>query len=125
MTMILGIDIGGSKIAAGLVDESGTIHRLTRSSTPATDAHAIDAVLADLWHELTEDAEVHAVGLPAAGLIEPDQATVAFAPNIAWRHHPIAHNFKRLVDIDLPLIVENDANAAAWAEYQSEPCTAS
>lgn len=115
--MILGIDIGGTKVAAGLVDESGTVHRLTRRATPASSADDIDAALADLWCELAPEAEIRAVGLAVAGLVQDDRATVAFSPNIAWRSHPLARNFRRSTNFELPVIVENDANAAAWAEH--------
>jgi glucokinase len=115
--MILSIDIGGTKIAAGLVDRATTLHKLTTRVTPSADPQAIDATLAELWSELAKGTEIHAAGLAVAGLVEADQATVAFAPNIAWRHHPLAQNFRHLTGADLPVIVENDANAAAWGEY--------
>lgn len=115
--MILGIDIGGTKIAAGLVDDSGTIHRLTRRETPAANAEAIDAALVEVWRELAHKTEIRAVGLAVAGFVQDDRATVAFSPNIAWRSHPLASNFRRGAGLEVPVIVENDANAAAWAEH--------
>jgi glucokinase len=59
---------------------------------------------------------VTAVGIGAAGWIANDHATVLFSPHLAWRNEPLRKGLAGR--IDLPLIVENDANAAAWAEYR-------
>ena len=58
--------------------------------------------------------EVDAVGIGAAGFVDQTRSTVLFAPNLAWRDEPV----KKLVEerIGRPVVVENDANAAAWAE---------
>ena len=59
---------------------------------------------------------MEAVGIGAAGWVDNDQAMVRFSPHLAWRSEPLK---ARLTGrIDLPLIVDNDANAAAWAEYR-------
>jgi glucokinase len=56
------------------------------------------------------------VGIGAAGWVDNEQAVVRFSPHLAWRSEPLK---ARLAErIDLPLIVDNDANAAAWAEYR-------
>jgi glucokinase len=59
---------------------------------------------------------VVAVGVGAAGWIDLDRSTVLFAPNLAWRDEPLRDRLRDL--IGLPVIIENDANAAAWAEYK-------
>jgi glucokinase len=56
------------------------------------------------------------VGIGAAGFIDTERATVLFAPNLAWRDEPLRDEVAKL--IGLPVVVENDANAAAWAEYR-------
>lgn len=63
---------------------------------------------------MRKDYDVAAVGLGAAGFISADRATVLFAPNMAWRDEPLKARIEAL--IDLPVVVENDANAAAWGE---------
>ena len=112
----VGIDIGGTKIAGALVDESGTIVREARVPTPATDGDdIIDAVVA-LVEELTEGAEAIGVGVAAAGFIDAQQSTIVYAPNISWRNEPLKAKLE--ARIPLPVIIENDANAAGWAEFK-------
>ncbi|WP_029253583.1 ROK family glucokinase [Paraoerskovia marina] len=114
----IGVDIGGTKIAAGVVDDSGKILAQVRRETSADDVASIDAAVADACRELETDFEIGAIGLAAAGFVSPDRTSVQFAPNIAWREYPLAENVGRLLDDDVPIVVENDANAAGWAEFQ-------
>jgi glucokinase len=67
MTLTIGVDVGGTKIAAGVVDEAGTLLATTRRETPATDPELIEAQIADAVHELRATHEVAAVGVAAAG----------------------------------------------------------
>ncbi|WP_114856334.1 ROK family glucokinase [Brachybacterium sp. YJGR34] len=112
----IGVDIGGTKIAAGVVDDEGEIIASTTRSTPATDPALIEAAVADAVVELRADHEVVGVGVGAAGFVGADRRTVNFAANLAWRQHPLADELERLTG--LPVVVENDANAAGWAEYR-------
>ncbi len=114
MTHAIGVDIGGTKIAAGLVSESGEL--LGRESEPTPeDASEIPAIVADLARRLAGDEKVVGIGIGAAGFTSSDRATVRFAPNIDWVDEPLAERVSDL--IDLPVVVENDANAAAWGEF--------
>jgi glucokinase len=115
----IGVDIGGTKIAAGVVDENGTILAQTRRDTAPDDVASIDAAVADVYAELSKEFEVKAMGLAAAGFVSPDRTSVLFAPNIAWREYPLAEKVRALIgDDDVTIVVENDANAAGWAEFQ-------
>ena len=114
----IGVDIGGTKIAAGVVDEHGQILAQTRVSTEPDDASSIDQAIAEVFRELSRDYEIGAVGLAAAGFVSPDRRSVLFAPNIAWRNYPIADRVAALICTDVPIVVENDANAAGWAEFR-------
>jgi glucokinase len=67
-------------------------------------------------HELAERHDAVAVGIGAAGWISIDRATVLFSPHLAWRNEPLRDALAGR--IGLPLVVENDANCAAWAEYR-------
>ena len=60
--------------------------------------------------------QVESVGIGAAGWVDTDQAVVRFSPHLAWREEPLKQKLQ--TRIALPLIVDNDANAAAWAEYR-------
>ncbi len=112
----IGVDIGGTKIAAGVVDENGVILAKGRRDTDPDEPGQIERAVGDLVRELSGDGDVEAVGVAAAGFVSSDRATVLFAPNIAWRDYPLRDRLAR--DIDLPIVIENDANAAGWAEFR-------
>lgn len=110
----VGIDIGGTKIAGGIVDESGEIVRRSRVATP-TGVAEIEAAVAAMVTELAAGEPVVA-GVAAAGFIDRAQSRVYFAPNIAWRDEPLRERLEALTGV--PVLIENDANAAGWAEYR-------
>lgn len=114
MGLSIGVDIGGTKIAAGLVDDDGVIVEQRQHSTPAHDPDRVAEVIAALVNELADGREVEAVGLGAAGFVDETRSVVRFAPNLAWREEPLRKRVGSLVG--LPVVVENDANAMAWAE---------
>lgn len=115
----IGVDIGGTKIAAGVVDAEGRILAQTRRDTDPDDAASIDAAIADVVRELRGSYDVRDVGLAAAGFVAADRSGVLFAPNIAWREHPLRERVAALVaDPTVRIVVENDANAAGWAEFR-------
>jgi glucokinase len=114
----IGVDIGGTKIAAGVVDEDGTILAQTRRATEPDDANSIDRAVADVYAELSQSYEVEAIGVAAAGFVNSERSTVLFAPNIAWRDYPLRARVGALLDDDVRIVVENDANAAGWAEFR-------
>jgi glucokinase len=110
------VDIGGTKVAAGVVDEHGTIIATTHRDTPADDVSRIENAIVAAVGELTSRYDVEAVGIGAAGFIDAQRSTVMFAPNLAWRDEPLQASLAR--QLGLPVVVENDANAAAWAEVR-------
>jgi glucokinase len=114
MSLTIGVDVGGTKVAAGVVDDSGRIIEKLRRSTPAARPDSTVEVIAGVVTELLSRYEVDAVGIGAAGFVDETRSTVLFAPNLAWRDEPV----EKLVEerIGRPVVVENDANAAAWAE---------
>ncbi|MBD8077573.1 ROK family glucokinase [Cellulosimicrobium arenosum] len=117
----IGVDIGGTKIAAGVVDDEGRILASTRRDTAPDDVASIDQAIAEVYQELSADHEVGAMGLAAAGFVSPDRTSVLFAPNIAWREYPLAQRVRELLPDgggDVQIVVENDANAAGWAEFR-------
>src|SRR5262247_2523950 len=115
MDLTIGVDIGGTKVAAGVVDGDGKIRLAAKRETPASDPEATEDVIASLVAELVERFDqVRAVGIGAAGYIDAERSTVLFAPNLAWRNESIKADLEKRVG--LPVVVENDANAAAWGE---------
>jgi glucokinase len=116
VVLAIGVDIGGTKVAAGVVDDDGGVIDTERRETPGHDAGETESIIVDLVGRLAARNEVCAVGIGAAGWIANDHATVLFSPHLAWRNEPLRAALAGR--IDLPVIVENDANAAAWAEYR-------
>jgi glucokinase len=114
MGLAIGVDIGGTKVAAGVVDQDGRILARLRRDTPAQDPGKTEDVIADCIRELAAEHEVDAAGLGAAGFVDAARSTILFAPNLAWRNEPLRAAVEQRTG--LPVVVENDANAAAWGE---------
>ncbi|WP_258067186.1 ROK family glucokinase [Arthrobacter sp. GMC3] len=114
--LALGIDIGGTKVAAGVVDGSGVIREELRRQTPGRDARAVEEVIAELVHELGSRHDVRSVGIGAAGWMDLDGGTVMFSPHLAWRNEPLRRNLETL--LKRPVTLTNDADAAGWAEWR-------
>lgn len=115
MSLACGIDVGGTKIAGGVVDRDGVIIEELRVESPATDAEAIEEAIAGLVTELRERHPIETVGVGAAGYVDKSRAVVLFAPNVAWRNEDLKAELEKRVQ--LPVVIENDANAAAWGEF--------
>ena len=116
-SLALGVDIGGTKIAAGVVEEDGNILAMEKVPTPET-PEGIEEAIAGLYQRLSQKYDIDHVGLAAAGFVSSDRKTVMFAPNIDWRDHPLGGRVMALIDGNVDVVVENDANAAGWGEYR-------
>lgn len=115
MTLACGIDVGGTKIAGAVVDTDGTVVDEHRVESPAADAVAVEDAIAELIKKLAGRHKIEAVGIGAAGYVDATRSIVMFAPNIAWRDEDLKAELEDRVG--LPVVVENDANAAAWGEF--------
>ena len=115
MTLACGVDVGGTKIAGGVVDEDGNVLAETRVESPARDTDAIESAIEELVAELRAEHEIETVGVGAAGFVDAARSTVMFAPNLAWRDEHLKRDLE--ARLGLPVVVENDANAAAWGEF--------
>ena len=118
---IIGVDVGGTKVAAGLVNSAGAISHQTRVPMVATDAaaafssvvSAIDSVQRSLNN--ARQREVSGIGICAPGPLNPRTGVIVNPPNLpAWRNFPLASEVSRRCQ--LPVSVDNDGNAAALAE---------
>ena len=114
--LAVGVDIGGTKVIAGLVDRAGSVLRTERRSTPGRDVQAVEDTITDVVRSLSDGVDVVAVGIGAAGFVDVDQATVLFSPHLAWRREPLRDIMSER--LDRPVLVDNDANGAAWAEWR-------
>ena len=109
-----GVDLGGTNVRCAVVDADGQVLGERREPTP--DGHdAVVAVIAALVEQLRPQfPAATAVGVGAAGLVDRDGA-VQYAPNIpGLRRSPLRADLQRALGV--PVVVDNDANAAAWGE---------
>ena len=111
-----GIDIGGTKIAAGLVNAGGELSQRSERATNAEDPLAIIDTVVEMVSELNGDEVASAVGVAAAAFLDRTRERVYFAPNIAWPDFPLQDVLEQR--LGRPVTLENDANAAGWAEFQ-------
>ncbi len=110
-----GVDIGGTKIAVGIVSPDGELVDSARKSTPVRDPDAVQEVIVELLDGF-DGYEIEAVGIGVAGLVDSTRSRVIFAPNLGWVEEPLRQQVERAVG--LPTVIENDANAAAWGEFR-------
>lgn len=117
----LGVDLGGTNIAVGLVTEDGKI--IASDSTPTLAEREYPEIVADMakvCKKVVADAgvdmsEVASIGIGSPGSIDSENGVVLYANNLKFNQAPIAAELKK--HIDLPVNIENDANAAAYGEY--------
>ncbi|HVU73526.1 MAG TPA: ROK family glucokinase [Mycobacteriales bacterium] len=114
--LTLGVDVGGTKVLAGVVDESGAVLARAGAATPKTDVGAIADGIARVVDELRVQHDVAALGIGAAGWMTRDGEVVRFAPHLAWRDEPLREVVAARTG--LPVTVDNDGNTTAWAEHR-------
>lgn len=115
MTFTIGVDVGGTKVLGGVVDELGEVHKTARRDTPKEGGAALTAAIAEVANELKAQFPVESVGVSAAGWVSSDRKTMLATPNISgWNGVNLDFELTNL--IGLPVDIENDANAAAWGE---------
>jgi glucokinase len=112
--LTIGIDVGGTKVLAGVVDSDGRVLARERRETPGRSVAAVENTIVDLVTLLRESFDIAAVGVGAAGFVDATRSTVLFSPHLAWRQEPIREAV--MGRTRLPVVVDNDANAAALAE---------
>jgi glucokinase len=111
----IGVDVGGTGTKAGLVTDSGQILlRVERPTDNAAGTKSVIEVVEELLERTTESDAPLAVGVGAAGFIDATTGSVTFAPNLSYDDPHIADAVGSRTN--LPVIVDNDANAAVWGE---------
>ncbi|MCS7312608.1 MAG: ROK family protein [Acidobacteria bacterium] len=119
MDWAIGVDIGGTKIEAALVDERGAVEGLYRQATQADlgPAVVLDRLQTSIRIVLDQaPGPVRAVGIGFAGQVDASSGVVYYAPNLpGWRDVPLKAKLEST--LGLPVFVLNDVHAAAWAEW--------
>jgi glucokinase len=117
-THFVGVDIGGTKVAAGLVDADGKIlsHERVPMVSSSSSQDGLNAVLSAIAKVIPNGtAEVGGIGICAPGPLDPKTGIILNPPNVpCWRNFPLAESVQKLYPV--PVKVDNDANAAALAE---------
>lgn len=119
----IGIDLGGTNIAAALVNESGKIIR--KDSVPTGRERDYTAIVKDMAMlaikiikaEGLSEADIHSVGIGSPGTPDTEKGLIVYANNLKFNNTPIREEFNKY--LDLPVYIENDANAAAYGEFIS------
>ena len=111
---VIGVDLGGTKILAAVVDRSGKVHERVERPTVTTSQAALLDELADLARELPND-DVAAVGFGIPSRIDHENGIALGAVNIPIQDVPFVDEMQRRLDV--PVAMENDASCAAYAEY--------
>jgi glucokinase len=120
---VIGVDIGGTKVAAGLVNEQGEIvfqlRKPMAAKGTAADGFAAVKSAIDAVFEARPDArpDISRIGLCAPGPLDPIKGIIINPPNVpCWRNYPLVEEIQRAYG--LPVCLENDAKAAALAEVR-------
>lgn len=121
MKYYVGIDLGGTNIVAGVVNEKYEI--ISKSKTPTNRPRPVEDICADMARVALEAVElagltlddIESVGVGSPGMVDSDTGTIVYANNLDFYDAPIAQLIRD--KIDKPVYCENDANAAAYGEF--------
>lgn len=125
MSLSVGVDIGGTKVMAAVVDPLGRVLDTESTPTPGPGSGLENATVQEVEDALVEVVErliaQHGrltVGVAAAGFVARDGDRVRFAPHLPWRDEPLAERLGKRLGARVPgrVLVDNDASAALWAE---------
>lgn len=114
-SLSIGVDIGGTKVLGGVVDQDGKVVERSRRDTPKSGGKDLTSAIADVILELHGKYPTNSIGISAATLVSSDRQTLIGAPNIAdWDGINLRNELFALTKLEC--VVENDANSAAWGE---------
>jgi glucokinase len=123
-TYVVGVDLGGTKILAGVFDDRLNCLGRAKVSTKAQrgPAPVIERV-ARCVHDAIDECDlqakqIRAVGVGAPGAVDPDDGVVIFAPNLVWKDLPLKKELEK--HLELPVFIENDCNIQTLGVYEKE-----
>ncbi|HOX02880.1 MAG TPA: ROK family protein [Candidatus Paceibacterota bacterium] len=121
---LVGVDLGGTKILAGVFRSPQNCVGRTKMSTKSQ--RGVKAII-DRVARCVQDAvdecdlslkQVRAVGVGAPGAVDPESGRVILAPNLGWENVPLQRELED--HLELPVVIENDCNAATMGIYATE-----
>lgn len=125
-TMYIGVDLGGTNIAVGVVDENGKI--LHKGETPTGVGRPYQDIIRDmamLILKVTEEAgykkeDIQSIGIGSPGFADKNLGTIIFANNLYWRNVPVRDELQKYINV--PIHIDNDATVAGLAEAVAGAC---
>ncbi len=118
----IGVDLGGTNIAVAILDEKGKIvKKASRPTLADRSPEVIIADMADLCRQLIKDAkmelkDIHSIGIGSPGIADSEKGVIIYNNNLGFRNTKVREEFQK--HLDIPVYLENDANAAAYGEYE-------
>lgn len=116
--LFVGVDVGGTKVAAGLVNTNGEISAQARVAMVCDSSaqRGLESVLSAISHVMPHDGRaIGGIGICAPGPLDPNTGVILNPPNVpCWRNFPLAASIRKHYSV--PVKIDNDANAAALAE---------
>lgn len=114
----IGVDLGGTNISVGLVDEDGNV--LKKLTLPTLIERGKNAVMRDIENLCKKliaesDVEIKAIGIGTPGIVSRQKCEIILADNLKFKNVKLKEELTAFEDI--PIFIENDANCAAFAEY--------
>jgi glucokinase len=116
MALSLGVDVGGTKILAGVVDEQGRVLRTERRPTLRSDVAALVKSISECVRSLDPEGTCRTLGVSIAALLDAPRDRILLAPNGGWAEEPLDFLLER--ETRLTTLLENDGNAAVWGEVR-------
>lgn len=115
--VVIGVDVGGTKVLAGVVNARGRVLATALRSTPARnlEGRVVEDALVDAVLEVAGGARIAAVGVAAAGFVDGEGERVMFAPHLPWRGEAVRSRLESRWRV--PVVLDNDANCHAVAEW--------
>ncbi len=116
--VVVGVDIGGTKVLAGVVEADGTVTSTALRTTPGRRVATarVEDALVEAILEAADGRPLAAVGVAAAGFVDSAGARVMFAPHLPWQGEPLRDLLE--ARLGCPVVLDNDANCAAVAEWR-------
>lgn len=116
MSVVVGVDVGGSKVLAAVVSPTGDVVRSVLARTPGrlVDAAVVEDVMTDAVRSVADGEDIAAIGVAAAGFVDQSGERVVFAPHLPWRGEQLRGRLAERWGV--PVALDNDANCTAVAE---------
>jgi glucokinase len=120
--MRIGFDLGGTKMLAAVIDDSGEVVARNKTRTEGSDNETVYAKILETVDGVLKKADIRvkdvtAMGIAVPGPIDTERGWILQPPNIALRDFPLADRLKK--DRNLRVFLENDVNAGLWGEFVS------